>query len=55
MYIPLHGFLAFISAAMSAFMGWLLAQNGYYIESDLKPHQVSGILLVLFKRSWLVY
>jgi hypothetical protein len=29
-------------------MGWLLAQNGYYIEADLKPHQVSGILLVLF-------
>ena len=41
-------FLAFISAAISAFMGWLLAQNGYYIEADLKPHQVSGILLVLF-------
>ena len=41
-------FLAFISAAMSAFMGWLLAQNGYYIEADLKPHQISGILLVLF-------
>ena len=41
-------FLAFISAAISAFMGWLLTQNGYYIEADLKPHQVSGILLVLF-------
>ena len=41
-------FLAFISAAISAFMGWLLAQNGYYIEADLKPHQVSGILPVSY-------
>jgi len=41
-------FLSFISAALSAFMGWLLAQNGHYTDSQLSLHQWTGILLVLF-------
>ena len=39
--------LSFLSALGAAFSGWLLAQNGYYIEAELNKHQWTGILLVL--------
>jgi uncharacterized membrane protein len=39
-------FLSFISSGFAAFLGWMLAQNGHYIESQLFFHQWSGILLV---------
>ena len=40
--------LSCISALFAAIAGWLLAQNGYYIEQALKQHQWTGILLVVF-------
>ena len=47
-FLNIIWFLAFISSFFSALMGWLLAQNGYYIDADLTPHQYTGILLVFF-------
>lgn len=47
-FLKIIWFLAFISSFFSALMGWLLAQNGYYIDADLIPHQYTGILLVFF-------
>ena len=47
-FLKIIWFLAFISSFFSALMGWLLAQNGYYIDTDLTPHQYTGILLVFF-------
>jgi len=47
-FLKIIWFLAFISSFFSALMGWLLAQNGYYIDADLTPHQYTGILLVFF-------
>ncbi|MGI9540425.1 MAG: c-type cytochrome domain-containing protein [Flavobacteriaceae bacterium] len=47
-FIKIIWFLAFISSFFSALLGWLLAQNGYYIDADLTPHQYTGILLVFF-------
>ena len=47
-FLNIIWFLAFISSFFSALMGWLLAQNGYYINADLTPHQYTGILLVFF-------
>jgi len=38
-FLKIIWFLAFISSFFSALMGWLLAQNGYYIDADLTPHQ----------------
>ncbi len=46
-FVSFIWFLSFISAALSALMGWLLAQNGHYLEDALKPHQWSGIALVI--------
>ena len=40
--------LSFISALFSALMGWLLAQNGHYIQEALSLHQWTGIALVFF-------
>ena len=40
-------FLSFITSAFSAFLGWLLTQDGHYIESQIVFHQWSGILLVV--------
>jgi len=39
-------FLSFISAFFSALMGWLLSQNGYYIEEQLYLHKLTGFILV---------
>ena len=39
-------FLSFISAFFSALMGWLLSQNGYYIEEQLFLHKLTGFILV---------
>jgi len=39
-------FLSFISALFSALMGWLLSQNGYYIEEQLFLHKLTGFILV---------
>jgi len=47
-FLKIIWFLAFISSFFSALMGWLLAQNGYYIDADLIPHQYTGILLIFF-------
>ena len=41
-------FFTFISAVLSAFVGWLLSQNGHYIDSELSLHQWMGIALVVF-------
>ena len=46
-FVSLIWFLSFISAAFSSLMGWLLAQNGHYIEDAIKPHQWTGIILVI--------
>jgi len=47
-FLSITWLLAFISSFFSAFIGWLLARNGHYIESELTLHQYTGILLVLF-------
>ncbi|MDG1711505.1 MAG: hypothetical protein P8H51_04490 [Flavobacteriaceae bacterium] len=47
-FLKIIWFLAFISSFFSALLGWLLAQNGYYIDTDLTPHQYTGIILVFF-------
>ena len=39
-------FLSFISAFFSALLGWLLSQNGYYIEEQLYLHKLTGFILV---------
>ena len=46
-FVSFIWFLSFISSAFTALMGWLLAQNGHYIEDMLKPHQLTGIILVI--------
>ena len=46
-FVSFIWFLSFISSAFTALMGWLLAQNGHYIEDMLKPHQWTGIILVI--------
>ena len=47
-FLQITWFIAFLSSLFSALMGWLLAQNGHYIDTELTPHQYTGILLVLF-------
>lgn len=47
--------LSFISALFSAIAGWLLAQNGYYIDELLKQHQWTGILLVVLSFAGLIF
>jgi len=48
--------LSFVSTLMSAFMGWLLSQNGHYIEQKLSLHQWTGFLLVLLSGlGWLFH
>ena len=39
-------FLSFLSAFFSALMGWLLSQNGHYIEDQLYLHKLTGFILV---------
>ena len=46
-FVSFIWFLSFISSAFTALMGWLLAQNGHYIEDMLKLHQWTGIILVI--------
>ena len=47
-FIQIAWLIAFLSSFFSALMGWLLAQNGHYIDTELTPHQYTGILLVFF-------
>lgn len=41
-------FFTFVSAILSALVGWLLSRNGHYIDSELSLHQWMGIALVVF-------
>jgi len=53
--ITLIWLLSFISASFSALMGWLLSQNGHYIQKILSLHQWFGIGLVFFSGvGWLL-
>ena len=46
-FVSFVWFLSFISSAFTALMGWLLAQNGHYIEDAIDPHKWTGIVLVI--------
>ena len=46
-FVSFIWFLSFISSAFTALMGWLLAQNGHYIEDAIDPHKWTGIVLVI--------
>ena len=46
-FVSFVWFLSFISSAFTALMGWLLAQNGHYIEDAIDPHKWTCIVLVI--------
>ena len=55
-FVSFVWFLSFISSAFTALMGWLLAQNGHYIEDAIDPHKWTGIVLVILSGlGWVFY